>query len=288
MNARAWLRSARPASQLYLGLALAVGWSAAARAGHPAPPTSLLLLHAYGFAQQLFIVWANDVADEETDRSNRTATPFSGGSRVLAKDELSSAALTRAYRAAAAAALGITVAIAIAFDRPMAPLFGIAGIALLQAYSFAPLRLSYRGGGAWLQVAGLGLHLPIFALYLCGAPPSASTLLPVALLLPAQFACAIATTLPDEPSDRSSNKRSFTVVHGATTTTAVATLGLVASAASLFATHALRPLLVAALACALAQPLLGQAPPGTRVLTVRLALLVGAALLLQGAVVMAP
>ena len=167
---------------------------------------------------------------------------------------------------------------------PLPPLFGLAGLALLQAYSFAPLRLSYRGGGAWLQVAGLGLHLPLFALYLCGAPFNAGTLLPVALLLPAQFGCAIATTLPDEPSDRATGKRSFTVANGATRTTVIATLCLAASAGLLFTTTAHRPLLLAALAFTLKQGLLGRTPPGSSALTLRLFLLVGAALLLQLAV----
>jgi len=287
MKVTAWLQSARLPSQLYLGLALAAGWSLAARAGHPAPLALLIVLHAYGAAQQLFIVWANDVADLETDRANATATPFSGGSRVLVAGSLSPLALTRAYRVAAVLAMLLTVVMAVSFDRPAAPLFGLAGLALLQAYSFAPLRLSYRGGGAWLQVAGLGLHLPLFALYLCGAHFDAgTTLLPVALLLPAQFGCAIATTLPDEPSDQASGKRSFTVANGATFTTIAATLGLATSSAALFATDAHRGLLVAALAVSLKQGLLGRTPPGSKALLLRLALLVGAALLLQLAVVL--
>lgn len=286
MKALAWLRSTRPASQLYLALSLAVGWRLAATAGHPPSTTLLLLLHAYGVAQQLFIVWANDLADAETDRTNHTPTPFSGGSRVLPLGLLTPAALRSAAIAAATVAILLTVAMALRFDAFWSPLFGLAGLLLLQAYSLPPLRLSYRGGGTWLQVAGLGLHLPLFALYLCGAPLNAATLLPIALLLPAQFACAIATTLPDEPSDRASFKRSFTVAHGATATTVAATLALLLSAAGLATTTANRPLLIAAAACALKQSLLGRTPPGSNALTLRLFLLVGAALLLQLAVVL--
>lgn len=287
MNAAAWLRSARPASQLYLALSLAVGWRIAAAAGHPPDSTLLLLLHGYGVAQQLFIVWANDLADAETDAQNRTATPFSGGSRVLPMGLLTAASLRVAATAAATVALLLTIVMALRFDAFWSPLFGLSGLLLLQAYSFPPLRLSYRGGGTWLQVAGLGLHLPLFALYLSGASLTPAVLLPLLCLLPAQVACAIATTLPDEPSDRASHKRSFTVVHGPTTTTALATLLLLLSAAALFATAAHPPLLVAAIACTLKQTLLGSTPPGSTGLTVRLALLVGAALLLQLAVVFA-
>ena len=286
MTGVAWLQSARIPSQLYLALSIAVGWRLAAAAGHAPDATLLLLLHAYGVAQQLFIVWANDVADQATDRANATATPFSGGSRVLVAGKLSAAALTTAYRAAAASAMLFTVLLALHTRSPLPPLFGLAGLALLQAYSFAPLRLSYRGGGAWLQVAGLGLHLPLFALSLCGAPFHAGTLLPVALLLPAQFGCAIATTLPDEPSDRATGKHSFTVANGANRTTIIATLCLAASAGLLFTTSAHRPLLLAALALTLKQGLLGATPSGSGALTLRLFLLVGAALLLQLAVVL--
>ena len=284
MSAVAWLQSARLPSQLYLALSIAVGWRLAAAAGHPPDATLLLLLHGYGVAQQLFIVWANDVADQATDRANTTATPFSGGSRVLVAGKLSAAALTTAYRAAAVTAMLFTVLLTLHTRSPLPPLFGLAGLALLQAYSFAPLRLSYRGGGAWLQVAGLGLHLPLFAFTLCGAPFNAGTLLPIVLLLPAQLGCAIATTLPDEPSDRATGKRSFTVANGATRTTVIATLCLAASAGLLFTTTAHRPLLIAALALSLKQGLLGRTPPGSRALTLRLFLLVGAALLLQLAV----
>ena len=62
MKVTAWLQSARLPSQLYLGLALAAGWSLAARAGHPAPLALLVLLHAYGAAQQLFIGWSESRA----------------------------------------------------------------------------------------------------------------------------------------------------------------------------------------------------------------------------------
>lgn len=286
MSAVAWLQSARLPSQLYLALSIAVGWRLAAAAGDAPDATLLLLLHGYGVAQQLFIVWANDVADLETDRANTTATPFSGGSRVLVAGKLSAAALTSAYRAAAVTAMLLTVLLALHTRSPLPPLFGLFGLALMQAYSFAPLRLSYRGGGAWLQVAGLGLHLPLFALFLCGAPCNASTLFPIALLLPAQFGCAIATTLPDEPSDRATGKRSFTVANGATRTTVIATLCLLASSTILFTTEARPPLLLAALALTLTQGLLGRTPAGSTALTLRLFLLVGAALLLQFAVVL--
>ena len=283
----AWLRSARPASQLYLALGLAVGWSLALRDGARLDGVTLALLHAFGLFHQLFIVWANDVADEQTDRINTTATPFSGGSRVLVRGELTGSQLRRAAFVAAVMAQACALALSLRAGSPWPLLLGLAGALLLWAYSFAPIRLSYRGGGAWLQVAGLGVVLPLLAWASFAVTPSAHGLAVVGALLPAQFACAISTTLPDAPSDTESGKRSFAVVHGASATTLVATLCLLASVGLLAWLGAgLMVLLVIAGVLATKHALIDDAEPGSTRLTVRLAMIVGAALALQLAVVL--
>jgi len=283
----AWLRSARPASQLYLALGMAVGWSLAVRQGLVAGGVCLALLHGYGLFHQLFIVWANDLADEQTDRINATATPFSGGSRVLVRGELSRVQLSRAATAAAVLAQGCAIALSLRAGTPWPLLLGLAGAWLMWAYSFPPLRLSYRGGGAWLQVAGLGVVLPLLAWASLRAVPTSHSLAVVLSLLPAQLACAVATTLPDVPSDATSGKRSFAVVHGASVTTLTATGCLLGSTALLAWLGAGRvALLAAAGALAIAHTLIGRAEPGTIKLSVRLAMIVGASLALQLAVVL--
>ena len=45
--------------------------------------------------------------------------------------------------------------------RPYVLLFAAVGLLLLWAYSFAPLRLNYRGGGELLEAAGLGGVMPL-------------------------------------------------------------------------------------------------------------------------------
>jgi hypothetical protein len=104
--------------------------------------------------------------------------------------------------------------------------------------------------------------------------------------MPAHFACGVATTLPDVPSDTLSGKRSFAVVHGATATTWASTAALLGSALALQLLGGARgSLLALAGVLALGQAALGPAPPGSTRLVVRLAHLVGAALALQLAVV---
>ncbi|MFO0634333.1 MAG: hypothetical protein U0168_15920 [Nannocystaceae bacterium] len=75
------------------------------------------------------------------------------------------------------------------------------------AYSFAPLRLSYRGFGELAQGLGVGAVLPAFAYYVqagtfAGLQPA--MLLPTVLLATAGN---IVTALPDEPFDRVADKR---------------------------------------------------------------------------------
>jgi 1,4-dihydroxy-2-naphthoate octaprenyltransferase len=92
------------------------------------------------------------------------------------------------------------------------------GLALLWAYSYPPLRLSYRGGGEYLQMVGVGLVLPMIGFSahagnLSGLPIA---LMPLMLIL--SLSCAMATALPDEPSDRADGKLTHVVRFGAAAT----------------------------------------------------------------------
>jgi 1,4-dihydroxy-2-naphthoate octaprenyltransferase len=79
------------------------------------------------------------------------------------------------------------------------------------AYSFPPLRLSYRGGGELLQGLGCGVVLPLVGYYL-----QAGTLgsFPLAVLFPSFLLAAagnVTTALPDHPADRAADKRTYPV-----------------------------------------------------------------------------
>ena len=81
---KAWLQASRPNSQVYLILPLIFGQAfACSYGGAQFSLESFFLSLAYSLALQLFVVFANDLADYETDKLNHNATIFSGGSRVL-------------------------------------------------------------------------------------------------------------------------------------------------------------------------------------------------------------
>jgi len=209
---RAWLQASRLPSQLYIALPLLLGQLVAARAlGEGLEPVTLGAVQLFGVLDQLFIVYANDWADQETDRGNRTATPFSGGSRVLVEGRLSSRALGRAAGVCAVGALAVSGVLAVLRDAPGLVGLAVLALALLWAYSYPPLKLSYRGGGELLQMVGVAGVLPLYGYLARGGGlagfPWALTL----MLLPTHLACAIATALPDEPSDRDSGKHTLAV-----------------------------------------------------------------------------
>ncbi len=286
---RAWAQASRLPSQSYIALPLLLGQALAAARGHPFRPDLLVAAQLFGLFDQLYIVWANDYADQETDRRNRTPTLFSGGSRVLVEGRIEPPALLGAAALAAALALGVSAWLALAEGRwPLVPL-ALAALALLWAYSFAPLRLSYRGGGELLQALGTGLVLPLYGYCAQAGGAKGFPWLAAATLFPAQLACAIATALPDEPSDRESHKRTLAVRLGPQRAFAlVVALDLAAVAALLLAPWSPRGAPHPAWALpALAALGVGfaarDARPGTRALTLRVGAAVTASIAVAAA-----
>ncbi|MBM7114343.1 UbiA family prenyltransferase [Archangium primigenium] len=209
---RAWLQASRLPSQAYLALPLLLGQVVAARErGGGLAWGTLVAVQLFGVFDQLYIVYANDWADQETDRRNRTATLFSGGSRVLVEGRLSSRALAVAAGVCAVGALGVSLGLAVGLHQPGLVLLALLALLLLWAYSYPPLKLSYRGGGELLQMLGVAGVLPVYGYLAQGGPLAAFPWALTALLLPTHLACAIATALPDEPSDRESGKHTVPV-----------------------------------------------------------------------------
>jgi 1,4-dihydroxy-2-naphthoate polyprenyltransferase len=213
-RARAWLQASRPLAQVNIAVPLLFGSMVAYVECARLDIGLLVLAHVFGLFAQLFIVYANDLADEEGDRLNATASPFSGGSRVLPEGKLDRRALSRGAIAAALAALVTMIVAATAFERPAAPLLWAASVVLLWAYSYPPLRLSYRGFGELAQGIGVGVVLPLVGFYmqagtLGGFPWPA--LAPCFLLA---FASNINTALPDRVADEAVHKATWPVRFG--------------------------------------------------------------------------
>ncbi|MGK4008065.1 prenyltransferase [Sorangium sp. So ce1036] len=285
---RAWIQASRLPSQAYIAPPLLLGQLAFARtSGRALDLGALAAVQLFGVLDQLFIVYANDVADQETDRRNRTATLFSGGSRVLVERRLSPRALSAAALACAAGLVAVSAGLAAARGAPLLVVLALAAILLLAAYSHPPLRLSYRGGGELLQMVGVGAVLPLYGYLAQGGAIERFPWALLAFLLPTHLGCAIATALPDEPSDRASQKRTLPVrVGGERAAWCVALLNglsLLLAPAGLGALG-LRPgpgLLVTA-AAALVVLLARPAPPGSRRMLIRVGAAVTATLALVG------
>ncbi|MEM9453419.1 MAG: prenyltransferase [Myxococcota bacterium] len=214
MSLRAWIQSCRPLAQVNIAIPLLLGemiaWTECLRLD----VALLVVAHVFGVLDHLFIVWANDVADEAADRHNETPTLFSGGSRVLPEGKLGSAQLARAAAVAVLAMLGLSLYAAISLDRPATPLAWALAVALLWAYSFPPARLSYRGAGAITQAFGMMVVLPLLGFYLqcsgIGGFPWAA-LVPAVML---GLASNITTALPDHPADEATGKATWPVRYG--------------------------------------------------------------------------
>lgn len=210
----AWLQASRLPSQSYIALPLLLGQALAAHQGARWDWEVFAVVQLFGLFDQLYIVYANDYADRLTDAHNQTWTIFSGGSRVLAQGKLRPSALRRA--AALMAGLSMLCGLTLALGRGLwaAPLLTGAGLLLLWMYSYAPVRLSYRGGGELLQMLGVGLVLPLLGFYAQSGGLEGFSWPLLATVLPLQLMCAMCTALPDEPSDRASCKRTTTVWMG--------------------------------------------------------------------------
>lgn len=207
----AWWQAARPLAQVNIALPLVVGQALAIAGGARFDAFACVLVHLFGVFDHLFIVFANDVADEDGDRKSSTHTIFSGGSRVLPDGLLDARSLVRAASLMALGMVVVSATAAFALDRD-AMLVGCgAAIALLLAYSFAPARLSYRGFGELAQGLGVGAVLP--AIGWVAHAGSLEGLAPemLAPLVVLGIASNIATALPDAPADREVDKLTWPV-----------------------------------------------------------------------------
>lgn len=265
---RAWIRAARPLAQGNLAPGLLFGQALAWHMARTFEGLVLAAVMAFGVLDQLVIMFANDVADAEADRFNAEPTPFSGGSRVLQEGTLSRESLKSAAIVSAVGLLALSIGIAALRGRPGLVVAAVLALLLLHAYSFAPLRLSYRGGGEWLQAIGVGAVLPYvgFAAQAPASLPMPWRFVAVPVLL--GFAGNLATSLPDREADGAAVKRTFAVQHGAATTARTVAAVTLAAAALLVADLASRPWAAAAIAgppaLAMALSLAGAAPGSGR------------------------
>ncbi|MFO0686863.1 MAG: prenyltransferase [Sandaracinus sp.] len=202
----ALLRAARPLAHANLAPPLLYGQAIAFATTGRFSWSALAVAQLFGVVDHLLIVFANDYADREADRLHDAPTPFSGGSRVLVDGDLAPATV-RSLAIGAACAL-VVLGLAAALLHPAMPLLAIVAIALIGAYSYPPLRLSYRGGGELLQGLGVGVVLPLVGLFAQGGALTPEVLRLLAPTFVLGVAGNVLTSLPDEAADRAAQKGS--------------------------------------------------------------------------------
>lgn len=230
----AWIRAARPLAFGNIGLPIAAGavWAHLGIAGdRPSlgdgafSLRGLLLALVWGVLAQLWIVFSNDYADRDADGLG-PGSLVSGGSRVLVRGEISPTALRRAAGTMALLLLASAWPLSFALGGgstllrtgPGVTVAGAGTLALTWAYSYPPIRASYRNGGALLQGVGVGIGLPIVgALFQGFRIIDDAARFPWGLVL-AGAALATAgnwmTALPDAVADQAAGKRTRVVRKG--------------------------------------------------------------------------
>ncbi len=227
---KSWIQAGRPLAHINIAVPLLLGqvaaWHVTGRFSWPWFAAALL----WGVLDHLFVIFANDFADHETDSGRRTL--LSGGSGVIPEGKLTALQVGRAARTAAI--LLIVYSCALAFlGRVWTPLYGLAALLLMWLYSFAPVRLSYRGGGELLQGIGVGIGLPSLGYYM----QAQGALAPGWVIAPAMLlgVCSnVLTALPDVEDDRRAHKNTWPVRHGIQPARRFASAGIAFAAFGVF------------------------------------------------------
>ncbi|TFH28032.1 MAG: prenyltransferase, partial [Myxococcales bacterium] len=227
---KSWIQASRPLAHVNIAVPLVLGQVAAWHVTGHFDVRWFVAALAWGVLDHLFVIFANDFADRGADSGRRTL--LSGGSGVIPEGKLTPRQVARAAAAAAVLLMLYSCVLALA-GRAWTPLYGIAALLLMWLYSFAPARLSYRGGGELLQGIGMGVGLPSLGYYLQLEGPLA----PGWLIAPAALlgVCGnVLTALPDVDDDTRAHKRTWPVRHGMQPARRFASAGIAFAAFGVF------------------------------------------------------
>ena len=210
-----WWLAVKPGSLPKVLAPLAVGLCMGVAVSQMLDFTLVALALVLALCAQWTIVLLNDYADREADMVHQAHFPELIDPRVLVEGLLGPGQVFGVGLLAALGVLGAGTALLAFYQRPFAVYLALAGLAIFWAYSFAPLRLNYRGGGEVLEIIGVGVLLPVTGYYICaGALPLANGHLLAPVVLYALVG-ALASGLKHEPADRENGKRTFCVLFGA-------------------------------------------------------------------------
>jgi 1,4-dihydroxy-2-naphthoate octaprenyltransferase len=214
----AWLRIMR--LQFYPMTLIAYGLGAAIAASK-SPAFSLspfVLGYLYLFLLELCTILANEWFDLPTDRLNKNASPFNGGSRVLVEGRLELAEVKKALAAGLLLLGGLGIWLVIACNpssRIWIILMLTGGLFMGLGYTVPPLKFCHRGLGE--LVVGI-THSPY--VILCGYAFQTgwwNDPVPWLSSIPLFFAVLGAITLagiPDHQADKAVSKKTLSVLLG--------------------------------------------------------------------------
>ena len=231
----AWLRALRLQFYPMSWMAYTVGALAAAQAQGAWQAGTYWLGYASLFFVKAATVLSNERHDLPSDRVNRRAGPFNGGSRVLVDGTLRPAQLR------IGAALLLLAALLCAMPALQHAASGAAPLVLLAAsvaalgYTAPPLKLSWRGFGELDVALTHSLGVVLWGWVLQGGhwldPLPWALSLPLGLsILPA----IVLSSLPDVAADRQAGKRTLAVRFGRARATALAGAAALAACLSAF------------------------------------------------------
>ncbi len=213
----AWLAALRLQFYPMTWIAYTVG-ALMAGAGNPISMAPYLLGYLTLFLLEAATVFLNDWFDFDSDRRNRNAGIFTGGSRVLVDGRLDRAAMRQgiglSITAAAAALVILLISAPAASAGAIAALYAVFA-ALALAYTAPPLQLSHRGFGE-LDVALTHSAGAIMAGYVAqggGWTDSVPWLLALPLGL-AVLPSILLAGCPDREADQAADKRTLVVILG--------------------------------------------------------------------------
>ena len=191
-------------------LPVLVGLSLGYQPGSDQSWAVIVLALCLAVCMQWTIVLLNDYADYQADVRHANKYPELFDQRVLVEGML---VPQQVARAGLLTGLGTLLSAGGLWymGRLYVLLLAAVGLLLLWAYSFAPLRLNYRGGGELLEAAGLGGVMPLIGYAALRVEWDYEELLLLVPILLYGLIGALVSGLKHEPADRDNGKKTFTV-----------------------------------------------------------------------------
>ena len=210
-----WLFALKPASWPKLLVPAGLGQAIGIAVHGAVDPGGLVVGIVFTVCVLAAVVLLNDYGDQEVDALKRRLYPEASSWKTIPDEILEPKSVLWAGLGAVVTAFGVALAAQLFLPRPGLAVAAGVCMLLFWAYTFAPLRLNYRGGGEVLEMLGVGFALPWWNAYAQSgtSSPGGLVVLPAFALL--CLASALASGLADEPSDRLGGKRTFTTMFGA-------------------------------------------------------------------------